>query len=72
MMDALKGYVQLATGLTEVTAAKARDAASACTRPTTRTVRLVRNGYSLRHGATPTLTASLGSWFKEHARFSLQ
>ena len=29
MMDALKGYVQLATGLTEVTAAKARDAASA-------------------------------------------
>ncbi len=29
VMDALKGYVQLATGLTEVTAAKARDAASA-------------------------------------------
>ena len=29
MMDALKGYVQLATGLTEVTAAKARDAVSA-------------------------------------------
>ena len=29
VMDALKGYVQLATGLTEVTAAKARDAATA-------------------------------------------
>ena len=29
MMDALRGYVQLATGLTEVTASRARDAAMA-------------------------------------------
>ena len=29
MMEALRGYVQLATGLTEVTASKARDAAMA-------------------------------------------